>query len=217
MTTPIRRKPKRRLRIVKNGHPVLRMTAQKVAVIDETIRQLAEKMIVSMKENDIPGCGLAAPQVGIAKRLIVVDTRSDEPPPPDQRSQGEITLEPQMPIAFVNPEIIAASNETVTAAEGCLSLPGVSGDVTRPAEVVLKAYLLDGSEVMLPCRNLLGRCLQHEIDHLDGILFIDHAPKAQQKAAEPVMRQLAKAEQKYIPKALLHERTATVPTPPTAE
>ena len=99
-----------------------------------------------------------------------------------------------MPLVMVNPEILSASAEQETASEGCLSLPGVSGHVTRPRRVILKTQFLDGSSVTVECGGLLARCLQHEIDHLDGRLFYDHLPKAEQKAADETMRRLAKRE-----------------------
>lgn len=198
MKSILRRKSKRMMRIVKNGHPALRKISADILIIDDETKDLAARMITSMLENDIVGVGLAAPQVGINKRLIVIDTRSKDDPPASELSPGEILLNPRMPVALVNPVIVSASEETETCCEGCLSLPGVDGDVTRPAQVLLKATLLDGSEIQCQCGRLLARCLQHEIDHLDGILFIDHAPEEQRKAAEPVLKQLAKAEQKYL-------------------
>ncbi|MBP5639175.1 MAG: peptide deformylase [Victivallales bacterium] len=193
-----RRPPKRRLRIVKNGNPALRKISEPITVIDDGIRKLASQMTVSMLENDIVGVGLAAPQVGINKRMIVIDTSCDEVPA-NELSPGEVLLNPQMPLALINPVIVSASEDTITRGEGCLSLPGVDGDVTRPAEVLLKATLLDGQEIQCQCAHLLARCLQHEIDHLDGVLFIDHCSEEQQKKADAVMKQLAKAEKKYIP------------------
>ena len=194
-----RRPQKRRLRIVKNGNPALRKTSAPIEVIDDSIRTLANQMIVSMLENEIVGVGLAAPQVGVNKRLIVIDTSSEEIPATEQ-SPGETLLNPLMPLALVNPVIVSASETTATRDEGCLSLPGVDGNVTRPAEVLLKATLLDGQEIQCQCAHLLARCLQHEIDHLDGILFIDHCSETEQKAAAPVLKQLEKAEKKYLPK-----------------
>lgn len=192
------RKLKNRLRVVKNGHPALRKVSPEVTVIDDELKELAHKMAVTMKENDIVGVGLAAPQVGVNTRLIVVDTRCNDDPPQSELSPGEILLNPIMPVALVNPVIVSASSEIEVLGEGCLSLPGVNGDVPRPAEVLLKATLLDGQEIQCQCGRLLARCLQHEIDHLDGVLFIDHASEEQQKEAEPVLKQLAKVEQKYL-------------------
>ena len=199
MSHPVRHTQKRRLRIVKNGHPALRRISEPIAVIDDAVRKLATQMTVTMLENDIVGVGLAAPQVGINKRMIVVDTTCDEVPAAEM-TPGEVLLNPQMPVALVNPVIVSASEETETRGEGCLSLPGVDGDVTRPVQVLLKATLLSGEEIQCQCGHLLGRCLQHEIDHLDGVLFIDHCSESDQKAAAPVLKQLAKAEKKYLPK-----------------
>ena len=198
MSNFLRRRPKRRLRIVKNGHPALRAKSEEIEVIDETVRRLAADMTEAMLTNDVVGVGLAAPQVGVNRRLIVVDTRCDDDPPVTELTPGEVLLNPMMPVALVNPVIVSASSETETCSEGCLSLPGVNGDVTRPAQVLLKATLLDGTDVQCQCGRLLGRCLQHEIDHLDGILFIDLSPEVQRQAAEPVMKQVEKAEQRHL-------------------
>lgn len=189
----------RRMRVVCNGHPALRMKSLPVMAITDEIRELAQRMIVTMKENEIPGVGLAAPQVGVNKRMIVIDTRpvgrkEKRAEKQKQLSPGEMMLNPLMPLALVNPEILSSSAETETCGEGCLSLPGVEGEVTRPAKVLLRAKLLDGKEVMLECGGLLARCLQHEIDHLDGVLFYDRIPKEQQEAANDVMAELAAQE-----------------------
>ena len=188
-----------RMRVVCNGHPALRKISLPILTITDEIRELARRMIVTMKENEIPGVGLAAPQVGINLRMIVIDTRpvgrkERRSEKQHQLSPGEVMLNPMMPLALVNPEILSKSVETETCGEGCLSLPGVDGDVTRPAKVLLRAKLLDGKEVMVECSGLLARCLQHEIDHLDGILFYDRIPKEQQELANETMANLAAQE-----------------------
>ena len=187
------------MRVVCNGNPALRMKSLPVMSITDEIRELARRMIVTMKENELPGVGLAAPQVGINKRMIVIDTRptgrkEKRSEKKKQLSPGEMMLNPLMPLALINPEILSRSAETETCGEGCLSLPGVEGDVTRPARVLLRATLLDGKEVMVECGGLLARCLQHEIDHLEGILFYDRIPKEQQEAANDIMAELAAEE-----------------------
>ena len=187
------------MRVVCNGNPALRVKSLPVMSITDEIRELARRMIVTMKENELPGVGLAAPQVGVNKRMIVIDTRptgrkEKRSEKKKQLSPGEIMLNPLMPLALVNPEILSSSAETETCGEGCLSLPGVEGDVTRPSRVLLRAMLLDGKEVMVECGGLLARCLQHEIDHLDGILFYDRIPKEQQEAANDIMAELAAEE-----------------------
>lgn len=186
------------MRVVLNGNPALRRKSVPVDGITPEIRELSERMIVSMLENEIVGVGLAAPQIGVNLRMIVIDTR---PKGKDKRggqlSPGEIMLNPLMPMALVNPEIISTSAETECSYEGCLSLPGVDGEVTRPARVLLRAKDIEGKELCVECGGLLARCLQHEIDHLDGILFIDHSPKEQQEAAMQTMKSLEAMEAKY--------------------
>lgn len=189
----------RRLRIVRHGHPALRRRSEPVTAITSELVALAERMIVTMKENEVVGVGLAAPQVGVNVRLIVVDTRPEgEDHSSATLSPGEIVLNARMPIALVNPEIVSASSETACAGEGCLSVPDVSGDVTRPARVLLRAQTLDGQELQVECANLLGRCLQHEIDHLDGVLFIDRISEEDMKLAAPTLERMEKAEQKRL-------------------
>lgn len=151
------------------GAPVLRATAQAIPAITDEVRLLAEDMTRAMRAYD--GIGIAAPQVGVSKRLVVFDV----PPPPEdaELSPGEAALLPLMPLAVVNPEIIAGSSELSEYDEGCLSVPGIFVNVVRPARVVLRATLLDGSVIEYECGGLLGRCVQHELDHLDGVLFPD--------------------------------------------
>lgn len=143
------------LNIRKNGDPVLRMKSDEVGEIDEEIEELVENMFETMYSAN--GVGLAAPQVGISKRMIVVDT-------------GDL------PIALINPVILERSGED-TSVEGCLSVPGVQGEVTRAERVCVKGMTLDGKEYEFCAEGLLARAFQHEIDHLDGILFIDKAER----------------------------------------
>ncbi len=184
----------RPMRIVVNGHPALRAKSLPINEIDDEVRHLGEELVRSLRGNDVEGVGLAAPQIGVNRRMIVIDTapRTDAPRP--DLSPGEILLEPRMPLVMVNPEILSTGGEALTASEGCLSLPGVGGHVTRPSRVVLRTQLLDGGSVTVECGGLLARCLQHEIDHLDGVLFYDHLSAEEQKAAEETMRRLAKRE-----------------------
>jgi len=162
----------RLLRIAIYGEPVLREKAKPISEVTDELRDLAERMITTMYENETRGIGLAAPQVGVSLRLVAIDTSSDGPPAPNA-SPGELLLEPRMPLILINPEITASSAETSVYNEGCLSIPEVSGDVVRPVAVRLKTRLLDGEAVDIECGGLLARCLQHETDHLDGIMFVD--------------------------------------------
>lgn len=186
------------MRIVQNGHPALRRISEPVAVIDDDIRSLAERMTYTLMNNDVEGVGLAAPQVGVNKRVIVIHTCGGKKKENSTLSPGEILLNPMMPITLINPELVAKSQETICSGEGCLSLPGVGGDVTRAARVILKATLLDGQSIQVECANLLAKCLQHEIDHLDGILFIDRIPEEQLLEAEPALELMAKEEAKRL-------------------
>ena len=189
----------RRLRVVCNGNAALREISMPVFEINDDIRLLAERMIVTMKENEIPGVGLAAPQVGVNVRMIVIDTRPTKKEKKKQvdLSPGEQLLNPKMPMALINPEILSSSAETETACEGCLSLPGVEGDVTRPARVLLSAKTIDGEEIVTECGGLLARCLQHEIDHLNGILFFDKLSNEQKAENQEVMLALAEQERLF--------------------
>ena len=182
------------MRLVVNGHPALREISTPIEEIDDMACDLAKNLTRSLLESEVPGVGLAAPQIGVNRRMIVVKTTDDKGRPSPNALPGELILSPMMPVVLINPEIVAHSDETVCAEEGCLSLPGVSGKVTRWATVTLHAKLLDGQELTAECGGLLARCLQHEIDHLDGKLFYDRISPEEQKAAAPVMRKLARRE-----------------------
>lgn len=145
------------------GDPVLRGEAAEVDTIGEEIRRLARDMFDTMYEAD--GVGLAAPQVGITKRLIVVDPRE----------------EGVTPRALVNPRVLETSDETDRAEEGCLSIPGLKEVVERKAEVVVEAEDLDGETQRIEADGLLARVLLHEIDHLNGILFVDRVSPLKRK------------------------------------
>ena len=193
------RSPSRLLRVTTYGEPVLRQKAKPVAEVTDAIRRLAEQMITTMYENETRGIGLAAPQVDASIRLVVLDTRGDGPPRPDA-SPGELLLEPRMPIVLVNPELAPTTKETSVYNEGCLSIPGISGDVERPLAVRLKTALIDGSEVDVECSGLLARCLQHEIDHLDGILFVDRMDEEDKAEIAGELRALRKRALKRLPR-----------------
>lgn len=137
------------------GSEVLRRRAEEIPEIDDELRAFVADMFRTMYEAE--GIGLAAPQVGVSRRVVVVDLQRED----------------VAPFALVNPRIVESSRETDKAEEGCLSIPGVSAAVERPTRVVVEGLDLEGSPVRLEADELLGRCLQHEIDHLDGVLFID--------------------------------------------
>ena len=138
--------------------PHLRAKARPVGPGDaDAVRDLAPRMLESMYRA--PGIGLAAPQVGVGLRLVVVDLQRDE-----QRA----------PMVLVNPEVVAAIAEEAVREEGCLSLPGHYADVSRPARVKVRYHDLSGARRDVEADGLLATCLQHEIDHLNGVLFIDY-------------------------------------------
>ena len=149
------------------GAPVLRKIAAPVAVIDDNIRKLASDMIDAM--GYFNGIGLAAPQYGESLRLVVIDVPQES----NTGSPGEMLLLPKMPLVLVNPEIVMSSEKSASREEGCLSVPGLYAPVCRPERVVLRTQIMDGDFIEIECGGLLGRCIQHELDHLDGKLFTD--------------------------------------------
>lgn len=156
--------------------PRLRARARPVGPGDaDAVRDLAPRMLAAMYAA--PGIGLAAPQVGVGLRLVVVDLQRDETGP--------------NPMVLVNPEIVAHSTELATREEGCLSLPGHYADVTRPARVKLRYQDLTGARREIEADDLLATCLQHEVDHLDGVLFVDHLSALKRNM---ILRKLAKEQ-----------------------
>jgi len=149
------------------GDPVLRQRAKEVTEVDEKLVRLAEDMIETMYAA--PGVGLAAPQVGVQKRLFVYDV-----------GDGAHTV--------INPEIVESDGEWAYE-EGCLSIPGLSFELVRPKRVHLVGYDLDGNELSIEADELLARAFQHEIDHLDGILYIERLDPDQRKTALRIIRE----------------------------
>lgn len=145
------------------GDPVLRKKASKIAEMTPELRRLIADMFDTMYAEE--GVGLAAPQVGVGQRLIVVDPRIDD----------------VKPFALVNPEIVESSEETDRDEEGCLSLPGLKDVVERSARVVVTGTNAEGETQRIDATGLLARVLQHEVDHLDGILFIDRVSPLKRK------------------------------------
>jgi peptide deformylase len=145
------------LPIITAPDPRLKQLSARVAAVDAETRQLMDDMLETM--HAAPGIGLAAPQVGVLKRVIVLEI---------DREETKVG-----PLFMANPEIIDASEDDAVYNEGCLSVPEHYADVTRPAEVTVRYLDRDGQKQELKCDGLLSTCVQHEIDHLDGILFID--------------------------------------------
>jgi peptide deformylase len=142
------------------GEQVLRKKARKVTQFNDDLSALADDMVETMRSSN--GVGLAAPQVGVSQRLIVVETPEDE----DEPDSGHLYI-------VVNPKIIHGSKEQVDGIEGCLSIPGYVGEVTRYESVTIKGQDPKGRKMRINANGFLARVLQHEIDHLEGELFID--------------------------------------------
>ena len=139
----------------------LRLVSKPVAKIDAATRQLVEDMFETMYEA--PGIGLAAIQIGEARRVITMDLAKKD--------------EPREPQVFINPELLSQSGDNNAHEEGCLSIPEYYEEVNRPAEVRVRYLDLDGKQHEIDAEGLLATCIQHEIDHLNGVLFIDHISK----------------------------------------
>ena len=151
------------------GNPVLRTKSERVETVTDEVRALADRMLGIMYTAE--GIGLAAEQIGRNEAIFVLDV----PPHADLDEQGRPNNPGvKMPQVFISPEIIGASEETATADEGCLSFPGLFVPVTRPAEVVVRFLDRDGNEQALNTKGLLARAIQHELDHLNGVLLVDH-------------------------------------------
>ncbi len=155
-------------RIVLMGDPVLRREADLVETFDEDLAELVEDMFETMYAAE--GIGLAAPQIGISQRIFVLDVRDEDDP-----EGGRFVL--------INPEIVEHSRETDKGTEGCLSIPGIEEVVERPARVRVRAQDVTGEWFEVQGDELLGRALQHEADHLDGVLFLDRISPLKRRMA----------------------------------
>ena len=158
-------------------NPVLKQVSSPVEGVDNDLRRLMDDMLETMYAA--PGIGLAAIQVGVPRQVIVMDLARQEDPP-----------EPRF---FVNPEILWASDETALYEEGCLSVPEVYDEVARAAQVRLRYLDYNGQEVVEEAEGLFAVCIQHEMDHLKGVLFIDHLSRLKRDRAVARVRKLARA------------------------
>ncbi len=148
------------LEVLLEGDPRLRQKALKIRTVDDSLRRLAQDMHETM--NDAPGVGLAGPQIGVMRRIIVVHV------PEGYQGEGE----PEISMTLVNPEIVKAQGREI-GTEACLSIPGWVGDVPRAQRITVKAIDLNNKEIRLKADGFFARVLQHEVDHLDGILYVD--------------------------------------------
>ena len=158
-------------------NPVLKLVSQPVDKVDDELRALMDDMLETM--YDAPGIGLAAIQIGVPKRVIVMDISG-----PDEE---------KAPRYFVNPEIVWSSEDTAPYEEGCLSIPDIYDEVERPARVKLKYLNYQGEEVIEDAEGLFAVCIQHEMDHLEGVLFIDHLSRLKRDRAVAKVKKQARA------------------------
>ena len=168
----------RRILTVDGDLAVLKQKSAPVAAVDDALRALMDDMLQTMYAA--PGVGLAAIQVGVAKRVIVMDLAKGEEAP--------------APRHFVNPQILWASEETLLYEEGCLSVPEIYDEVERPARVRVKYLNYHGEAVEEEAEGLYAVCIQHEIDHLEGVLFIDHLSRLKRERAVSKVRKAARVD-----------------------
>ena len=164
----------------------LRLKSEAVKAVDKPLRKLVEDMFATMYAA--PGIGLAAIQIGVAQRVVTMDLAKKDDPP--------------QPLVFINPEVIGASAEKSTYEEGCLSIPEYYEEVERPSAVKVKYLDLDGKPQEIEASGLLATCLQHEIDHTNGVLFNDYISKLKR---DMVMKRFKKAAKKGEPAKPLSE------------
>ncbi len=159
--------------------PVLRQASKPIERFDDELKRLADDMLETM--YDAPGIGLAAIQIGVPRRMLVIDVAREG--------------EDKQPQVFINPEILKSSEERSVYEEGCLSIPDYYAEVERPAVITLKYLDRDGKEQTIDADGLLATCLQHEIDHLNGVLFIDHISRLKR---EMVIKKFTKAAKSKV-------------------
>jgi peptide deformylase len=179
------------LEIVKYGHPVLRQKGAKVESVTVEIKRLIADMLATMEAGH--GVGLAAQQVGVAKQVTVIDVRAVTDRPSTLEMDGKpADVAGIMPLVLINPEITPAGGPAA-GGEGCLSFPEIFAEITRPETVDVKALDAKGKPVSFRCGGLLARAVQHEADHLNGILFIDRMDKKTKQELQPELDDLQAA------------------------
>jgi peptide deformylase len=179
------------LRIVHYNNPVLRAKGEKVSTFDAALAEFVNEMIDAM--HDAGGIGLAAQQVGRPLQLCVVDLRETDAEFTWELDGAKPPMDLFMPLVIVNPKVtvVPGAPETVYE-EGCLSFPKIRGDIKRPDAIIAHFHDENGVPHILKCDGLLSRCIQHEVDHLNGVLFIDHMDKKVRSAIDDEIRALAK-------------------------
>lgn len=182
------------LELVYYGHPALRIKGSHIDTIDEHIISLAEEMVQTMRIHD--GCGLAAPQVGRSLRLAVIDVLMPMKDRPSKawRDGQPVAIESITPLILINPEIIPVGKKTSHDLEGCLSIPEVSAKVERSARVRIRYQSLDGRRDEIEAEGLLARAAMHEVDHLNGLLFIDYLSSEELEEHRSILKKLQQQE-----------------------
>ncbi len=192
-----------RLSILQYGDPILRAKGKRIEKIDDRVRDLAQNMIETM--HGANGVGLAAQQVGEAIQLTVLDISQVEDRPSTMKLNGRnIAPETAMPLVLINPQIDLGA-ETETGAEGCLSFPEITGEIERAKSITVRAQNLDGDPIEIETTGFLARAIQHEVDHLNGILFIDRTSSAAKTSLSSKLKRLQKETErgaKHRPKAV---------------
>ncbi len=189
------------LSIVHYNDPVLRRKGEKITAFDAPLRRFAAEMIETMHEAG--GIGLAAQQVGRAVRVCVVDLRVSDAEYDWVLDGARPPKDLFMPMTLANPEVTAVrGTDKVAYEEGCLSFPQIRGEVIRPDEITVKFQDEHGGRHVLACNGLLARCIQHEADHLNGVLFIERMDKATRESVDEAVKTLAKKTRELGPAAV---------------
>jgi peptide deformylase len=172
----------------------LKVKSQPVAAVDDAVRKLMDDMVETMRAA--PGIGLSAIQVGVAKRVVVVEVDDAEQLQSEEAAVAQPAGVSRVTRYLVNPEITWESDNQVFCEEGCLSLPDQYADIERPADIVVKYLDYDGKPQELKASGMLARCIQHEMDHLDGVLLVDHLTAVRRHM---ILRKLEKARKAREP------------------
>jgi peptide deformylase len=190
-----------KLPILQYGNPILRAKGKRIETIDDRIRELAANMLETM--HGANGIGLAAQQVGEDLQLTVVDISKVEDRPSQMKLEDkDIDPKAAMPLILINPDI-TLNEKTVVETEGCLSFPEITGEIERAQSVVARAQTLEGDKIEIEADGLLARAIQHEVDHLNGILFIDRMSSAAKATLSSRLKRLQKETRRSGGKARL--------------
>jgi peptide deformylase len=185
-----------RLSILQYGDPVLRAKGERINKIDNRIREMTQDMIETMHAAN--GVGLAAQQVGEPIQLTVIDVSQVEDRPSTMKLNGkDVDPASVMPLVLINPQVDLGS-ETEVATEGCLSFPEVTGDISRAKSIVVRGQDLEGNALEIETTGFLARAIQHEVDHLNGILFIDRMSSAAKTSLSSKLKRLQKETRRGI-------------------